>query len=161
MDGSAKARLSIAGAVAALLAAAASAFALAAGGAAGDDGVTRITMTDGAIAIESSQLPAGRRVVEVVNEGTAEHELVVLRTSKPADALPVGLHGVSIKQAGELVIGEDHLASRHEHEPGTVLGLLPGESQRHQVDLKPGSYVVYCQTGSHYLAGERTSFAVE
>lgn len=160
MDGSAKARLSIAGAVAALLAAAASAFAFAAGGAA-DDGATRITMTDGAIAIESSQLPAGRRVVEAVNEGRAEHELVVLRTSKPADALPVGLHGVSIRQAGELVIGEDHLASRHEHEPGTVLGLLPGESQRHQVDLKPGSYVVYCQTGSHYLAGERTSFTVE
>lgn len=161
MDRTAKARLLIAAAGAALLVVAASALAVAAGGSAEEDGVIRVAMSDGAIALESTELAAGRQVLEVTNEGTTEHEVVVLRTGKAADELPVGLHGVSIEQAGELVVGEDHLTSGHEHEPGTVLGLLPGESQRYQADLEPGSYVVYCQTGSHYLAGERTSFTVE
>lgn len=139
---------------------AALAFASAAGGA--GDGVSTIALRDGEIALEDSTLEPGRHVIEAVNEGTTEHELVVLRTDTPVDELPVGLHGVSISQAGgELVVGEDHVASRHEHEPGEVLGLLPGRSRRTQVELEPGTYVVYCQTGSHYLAGERTSFTVE
>lgn len=162
MNGAIKARLLITASVMLVLGAIGAALAFASGGGSGaDDGLVEITMTDGAIDVDSSTLTAGLHTFAVTNEGAAEHEVVVLRTDKPADELPVGLHGVSIELAGELILGEDHVASKHGHKPGQVLGLLPGRSQRYQVELKPGSYVVYCQTGSHYLAGERTTFTVE
>jgi uncharacterized cupredoxin-like copper-binding protein len=157
-----RARLIVTALAVVAMAAVGGALALASGGDAGeDDGVVTIAMRDGAIEVERPVLTAGRTVFEVVNEGSAEHEAVVLRTDKAADELPVGLHGVSISLAGDLVLGEDHVAMRHKHRPGETLGLTPGRSLRYQVDLKPGDYVVYCQTGSHYLAGERAAFTVE
>ena len=119
-----------------------------------------ITMTDDAIGLEPGHLAAGQHTFRVLNEGTTEHEIVVLRTRRGADELPFGLHGVSIKLAGKLVVGEDHLAARHSHKPGQVLGLLPGESRDFTARLAPGNYVAYCQTDGHYLAGERTGFTV-
>ena len=160
MNGAIKARLPMGVTVMLALAGIGAALAFAAGGSAADDGVVRVAMRDGAIELERTELAAGRVVLDVVNEGSAEHEVVVLETDEPADELPVGLHGVSIAQAGKLVVGEDHVANGHRHQPGQELGLPPGESRRYQVDLEPGSYVVYCQTGSHYLAGERTAFTV-
>ena len=123
------------------------------------DTVFEVSMDDGSIGLESASVEPGRRVIEVANVGSEEHEVVVLRTPKAPDALALGLHGVSIKYSGDLVVGEDHAALGHKHR-NQVLGLLPGESQRYQIDLRPGHYVVYCQTSSHYLDGERTEFGV-
>jgi hypothetical protein len=125
-----------------------------------DDGVFEIELRDGSIGLEDPVAPGGRQVIEVANEGTGEHEVVVLRTQADLDEIPVGLHGVSPSMAGKLIIGEDHAAAGHTHRPGVVLGLLPGTSRRYQVELAPGRYVVLCQTGSHYLTGERTGFEV-
>ena len=151
----------IAGALAlvAITVAALAAFALASPGAA-DDGVFEIRLGDGAIELESPTLPSGRQVIEAVNTGSEEHELVVVRTDLAPDEIPVGLHGVSPAMAGKLAIGEDHLASGHRHRPGVVLGLRPGTSQRFQVELGPGTYVALCQTDNHYLDGERIGFEV-
>jgi hypothetical protein len=135
------------------------AFALASPGST-DDGVFEVSLGDGSIDVEGPTLAPGRQVIEVSNTGTTEHEIVVVRTNLAPDDLPVGLHGVSLSAAGELVIGEDHITAGHKHRPGMVLGLEPGTNQRYQVDLEPGSYVVFCQTGNHYLAGERTEFEV-
>jgi uncharacterized cupredoxin-like copper-binding protein len=162
MRGTARARLTITALALIAMAAVGGALALASGGGTSEDGgVVTIAMRDGAIEVERPVLPAGRTVFEVVNEGATEHEAVVLRTDRAPDELPVGLHGVSISLAGDLVLGEDHIAMRHGHRPGETLGLNPGRSLRYQVDLKPGDYVVYCQTGTHYLAGERAAFSVE
>jgi hypothetical protein len=153
--------LRIAGALAlvAVTVAALGAFALASPGSA-DDGVFEIQLGDGAIELESPTLSPGRQVIEGVNTGSEEHELVVVRTDLSPDEIPVGLHGVSPAMAGKLVIGEDHRASGHAHRPGVVLGLRPGTSQRYQVELEPGAYVALCQTGNHYLEGERVAFEV-
>ena len=126
----------------------------------GGDGVFAAEARDGEVAIESASIVRGRQVVEVANAGTVEHELVVVRTDRAADEIPVGLNGVSVSLAGRPVIGEDHAAAGHDHATGEVLGMLPGESRRYQVDLAPGRYVVLCQTDNHYLEGERTSFEV-
>lgn len=155
-----KARLRVGVTVLPALAGIGAALAFAAGGSAADDGAVRLAMRDGAIELERTELAAGRIVLDVVNEGSTEHEVIVLKTDEPADELPVGLHGVSIALAGELVVGEDHVANGHSHQPGRELGLPPGEERRYQVDLEPGTYVVYCQTANHYLGGERTAFAV-
>ena len=137
----------------------AGAFAIASPGAEGD-GVFEIELRDGSIGVEDPVAPTGPEVIEVANEGTAEHEVVVLRTRADPDEIPVGLHGVSPSMAGKLIIGEDHAAAGHAHRPGVVLGLLPGTSRRYQVGLTAGRYVVLCQTSNHYLEGERIRFEV-
>ena len=152
-------RILLAVAISIAAVAALGALALASGGE-GDDGVFTIELGDGAIGAEAPTSPSGRQVLAVANVGSREHEIVIVRTRRAPDAIPVGLHGVSPSLAGEVVVGEDHAAAGHEHAPGTVLGLRPHGSRRYQVDLAPGTYVVLCQTDNHYLEGERTSFEV-
>ena len=153
-------RLAFASSLSALGIAVVAAFALAGSGSADDD-VYSVALDDGALAIESSTLAPGRQVIEATNTGSQEHELVVLRTPRAPDELAVGLHGVSIELSGELILGEDHLVLGHRHRTGEVHGLLPGESRRFQVELAAGHYVVYCQTGGHYLGdGEAAEFTV-
>lgn len=156
-----RARITLAGALIIGIGAVGAWFALApSAGSAGEAGLA-VSLGDGAIGLEHAVAASGRTVVEVVNEGSGEHELVAVRTdSAPAD-LPVGLSGVSVAAAGDLLLGEDHVATGHEHEPGTVLGLLPGESSAHQVALAPGHYVFFCQTPGHYEAGEYAGLTVE
>jgi hypothetical protein len=153
-------RVLLAAAIALIALAGATALALASAGAGPDDDVFTIALRDGTIELESPTLPSGRRVVEVAHAGTEEHELVLVRTRLPAGEIPVGLHGVSPSLAGELVIGEDHAAAAHRHPAGRILGLLPGQSLRHQVELRPRTYVVLCQTDNHYLEGERATLVV-
>jgi hypothetical protein len=155
MESASRLRLTLAIALCALVAtgiAAVAALALAKGGA--DETVYAVTLADGRIELASTTLPPGRHVMDVTNVGSEEHEIVTLRTDRPADGLAVGLHGVSIEHSGELVLGEDHAAMGHGHGAGEVLGLLPGQSRRHQVKLQPGRYVVFCQTSNHYLSGD-------
>ena len=139
---------------------AAGALALASSGGGADDNVFAIELRDGSIALESATLSPGRQAIEVTNGGTEEHELVLVRTERSPDDIPVGLHGVSPSMAGELAIGEDHAANGHRHPAGVVLGLLPAQSRRYQVELRPGRYVVLCQTANHYLEGERAQLEV-
>ena len=153
-------RVLLAGAITVIALAGATALALASDGAGPDDDVFEITLRDGTIELESPTLPSGVQVVGVVNAGTEEHELVLVRTRRPAGEIPVGLHGVSPSLAGEIVVGEDHAAAGHRHPAGRILGVLPGQSRRYQVELEPGRYVALCQTDNHYLEGERASLEV-
>ncbi len=132
------------------------ALALASGGGE-DDGVFAIELGDGAIGTEAPTIASGRQVVAVTNVGSREHEVILVRTRRAPGAIPVGLHGVSPSLAGRVLIGEDHAAAGHRHSPETILGLRQHESQRHQVELAPGAYVVLCQTDNHYLEGERAA----
>ncbi len=124
-----------------------------------------IVMREGSIELEAASLAPGKQVVEVLNDGRGQHEVVVVRTDLAADELPVGLHGVSIALAtehgGKLVIGEDHLGLGHVHRIGAITGQLSGDRNRYQVSLRPGHYVVYCQIASHYLVDEYAEFTVE
>ena len=127
----------------------------------GDDGTFGVELRDGAVALEEPTATAGNRVVvEVTNGGTEEHEVVVVRTRRSPAAIPVGLNGVSPSLAGEVVLGEDHAAEGHDHDPDELLGLAPATSRRFQVDLAPGRYVVLCQTQNHYLEGEYAALQV-
>lgn len=123
--------------------------------------VIEIVMRDGEIEVDRGPHPAGEVMIEVTNDGTGEHEPAMVRTELAAGELPVGLHGVSLERAGEVVLGEDHAALGHDHGPDEVLGLLPGEAITYRVELEPGRYVVLCNTDGHYLAGERAELVVE
>jgi uncharacterized cupredoxin-like copper-binding protein len=84
-------------------------------------------------------VPAGKVTFVVANIGKIEHELVVVRSSRAPDALPI--RG---KKAGEA-------GSR-----GEVEELRPPHADRLTLRLSPGKYVLLCNLadhGGHYKHG--------
>jgi uncharacterized cupredoxin-like copper-binding protein len=83
----------------------------------------------------------GETAFFVTNHGAIEHELVVIRTDRPASELVV-------------VNGQVDLASA-----GVVKGkigtndLQPGASGFLSLDLEPGMYALICNIPGHYEAG--------
>lgn len=92
-----------------------------------------------------SRIPAGPTVFTVVNRGTVEHELVILKTAaRAADLTPEQIvHG-----------NEEGRVNEHpEHqEPGTTMTI--------RVDMKPGHYSMICNVAGHYQAGQFADFTV-
>src|SRR6266540_657781 len=62
------------------------------------------------------------------NQGTMEHEVVVLKTDTPAAQLKVGANHEVSEDAS---VGEDSETK-------------PGKTQSTTIDLKPGNYVIVC-----------------
>ncbi len=83
---------------------------------------------------------AGDVTFEVHNEGDAPHELVVLRTDLPADALPV--EGGLVDEAAEGI-----------EEIGEVEEFPGGEIEIGTFHLEAGRYVLICNIAGHYQQG--------
>lgn len=91
-----------------------------------------------------ASLPAGKVDLSVDNTGPDDHELILVRTSKP---LPRRGDGVTVNE--DAVEGE------------TVGTLEPGLGDRHlEVDLRPGRYVMFCNMNGHFLGGMHRDFRV-
>jgi uncharacterized cupredoxin-like copper-binding protein len=86
---------------------------------------------------------AGKVTFHVSNTGKITHEFVVLRTSHPANALPL-VHG----RADE---------SGNVGETGDV---KPGQSKSLTLNLPAGHYVLVCNLPGHYLAGQHADLTV-
>ncbi|HLF78064.1 MAG TPA: hypothetical protein VJB57_11315 [Dehalococcoidia bacterium] len=100
------------------------------------------------------QANAGKITFVAKNEGTVPHELMVVRTDLPVDALPV----VDGK------VNEDRVNIEDEIEPFGA-----GTTERKTVSLKSGRYVLICNiveripgqpVQSHYENGMRVAFTV-
>jgi uncharacterized cupredoxin-like copper-binding protein len=80
------------------------------------------------------------------NKGRLEHELVVIRSNRPASGLP--LEGGGANEAG----------SR-----GEIDGVPPGKTAHLTLDLRPGRYVLICNRSDHrghYVHGMFAAFTV-
>jgi uncharacterized cupredoxin-like copper-binding protein len=91
----------------------------------------------------ATQAPAGRVTFNVRNTGTIPHEMVVLRTDKPAGSL---LNGARADEAGNV---------------GETGDLAPGASKTVSVKLKAGHYALVCNLPGHYSAGQHIDFTVK
>jgi uncharacterized cupredoxin-like copper-binding protein len=91
----------------------------------------------------ATQAPAGRVTFNVKNTGTIPHEMVVLRTDKPAGSL---LKGARADETGNL---------------GETGDLAPGASKTVSVKLKAGHYALICNLPGHYSAGQHIDFTVK
>lgn len=89
----------------------------------------------------------GKVQISVRNAGTKVHELVLLRTDLPADALPVEGRKVQEDAKGIKSIGE-------------IEDIEAGETKSATFDLKPGRYVFVCNIEGHYESGMRAAFDV-
>jgi uncharacterized cupredoxin-like copper-binding protein len=92
-------------------------------------------------------VPAGPVTFEVHNEGQTVHELVIVKTDQPADALPVSNGTVDLAAAGEVVDRTSQFGS--------------GEMELLTVNLEPGTYVLLCNIPGHYQQGMFAQVTVE
>jgi uncharacterized cupredoxin-like copper-binding protein len=107
---------------------------------------------------ELASAPSGNVRFAVKNAGGIEHELIVLKTSRPFDALPVVDSGdppVRAKSGADKV---DEL--RNVGETGDP-NLKPGQTRTFLIkNLAPGRYALVCNLARHYGLGMRAAFTV-
>ena len=89
----------------------------------------------------------GDAVLEIHNEGAAPHDLKIIKTDLPPDALPTSNGIVDLEAAGEVVAGTDTLSG--------------GEIVVEEAHLEPGNYVLVCSIPGHYQAGMTAALAVK
>lgn len=91
----------------------------------------------------SASVAAGKVTFQVRNTGAIEHELVVLRSDRRPNALPV--------KSGAAV--ETGLR-------GEIAKVSPGQQRTLTLNLKPGKYVLICNLLGHYKAGQYAALRV-
>jgi uncharacterized cupredoxin-like copper-binding protein len=104
-------------------------------------------LSEWAITVAAAPVPVGTVVFRVKNNGGLEHEFVVVRTSMPANALPVDSGVVDMTAIDGSVTAE-------------LEKLLPGTTTELELDMEPGTYVLLCNLTGHYEAGMRAAFDV-
>ena len=91
----------------------------------------------------ASNVAAGKIKITTRNEGAAEHELVVFRTSLDESKLPLTKAGDRIDEEGA---GITHLDPEAE-------GVKPKHSKTITITLSRGRYVLVCNLALHYTQG--------
>jgi uncharacterized cupredoxin-like copper-binding protein len=94
-----------------------------------------------------ARIPAGDVRLVVHNRGPDQHELIVVRAADStlplrADAETVDEDGLEPRTLGAL-------------EPGP-----PGSTRELDLQLRPGTYEVFCNMAGHYLGGMSATFTV-
>jgi uncharacterized cupredoxin-like copper-binding protein len=105
---------------------------------------TTVSMIEFAFKPNALSAKAGMLRVTAKNDGSDDHELVLIRTAKAAGALPT--KGDQASEAGTV---------------GEIPDQKPGESASHTFKLKPGAYVYICNVPGHYAAGMRGTLTVK
>ncbi len=105
-------------------------------------GQVAVALSEWAIRPSVPSAKAGVVTFNVRNDGKAPHEMVVIRTSKPAGGLGSGARVPETGSAGET---------------GDV---APGASKTVSLRLKAGKYVLICNIPGHYMSGMHTAFTV-
>ena len=108
--------------------------------------VTTLKVTAGEMYFKptSYTAKAGKVNFQFTNAGTVEHELIVLKTDKPASSYKPGADGR---------ISEDDSV-------GEVSETKAGATASKVLDLKPGKYVLVCNIPGHFAAGMQATLVV-
>jgi uncharacterized cupredoxin-like copper-binding protein len=101
-----------------------------------------VRLSDFKVRATPSGAEPGRVTLRVRNSADMEHELVVIKTNRRADALPV--HNGRASERGR---------------KGRV-EVDGNDSARLTLTLSRGHYVLICNISGHYAAGMRTDFTV-
>ena len=94
-------------------------------------------------------MPAGTVSFRIRNQGPTTHELIVVRTDRSPDKLPLQDDGLTVDEEGDGV----HLLDEAE-------GLDIDDRQTMVLDLAAGDYVLYCNLEGHYLGGMYAALTV-
>ena len=103
---------------------------------------TDVKLSEWKLAPSATNVAAGKVRISAANDGKTTHEMIVLRTDKPAASLGSGKR---VSEAGSV---------------GEISDLKAGASASKTFDLSPGHYVVICNLPGHYAAGMRADLTV-
>lgn len=115
-----------------------------------------VTLSEWHVMPQRNSVKAGPVEFTVVNEGKEVHELVILRTDRDVENLPLNAQGaVDLTAAGEVV--------------DEIEDIKPGATRYLLTDLPAGRYALICnlveqeagKTESHYQEGMRALLRVE
>ena len=122
----------------------------AAAGCGGED-ATAVSVSLGEWFVRPSQaaFKSGTVTMTVKNDGTIDHQFLVIKTERPPEALVVDQQSYDV----------DERAS------GTPVGKLasfgPGHTESVSLAMSKGSYVLLCNLPAHYRQGMRAPFTVQ
>ena len=102
-----------------------------------------VTTTEFAFHPMTATAKAGRLTLKLVNDGKAVHELVLLKTDRPAGSLSV--KGGRVSEAASV---------------GEVSETPAGATKSSTVTLERGRYVFVCNIPGHYADGMRGTLTV-
>src|SRR4051812_32687150 len=105
-------------------------------------GPLNVKLDEWHVAPSAQTIRRGEVKVSAANDGKTTHEMVVLRTDKPAASLGKGKR---VSEAGSV---------------GEISDLKAGASASKTFDLSPGHYVLLCNLPGHYSAGMRADLTV-
>jgi len=109
-------------------------------------------------AVDKTSAPAGDVTFVVANDGTIDHELVVLKTDTAFDQIPVNAAGdpPAVVATGANKILEDNNVGET-GEPDVA----KGDTRTFTIkNMQPGNYVLVCNLAAHYQMGLRAPFTV-
>jgi uncharacterized cupredoxin-like copper-binding protein len=98
---------------------------------------------------DAAAVPAGTVSFRILNQGPTSHELIVIRTDRDPDKLPLQRDGLTVDEEAP---GIDFLDE--------VEGLDIDDRQTLVLDLARGNYVLYCNLEGHYLGGMHAALTV-
>jgi uncharacterized cupredoxin-like copper-binding protein len=108
-----------------------------------------VLLDDFRVRQDAAVVPAGTVSFRILNQGPTSHEVIVVRTDRAADKLPLQRDGLTV----------------NEEAPGIELldeveGLDIDDRQTLVLELPAGNYVLYCNLEGHYLGGMHEALTV-
>lgn len=100
------------------------------------------------VAVDKDSVPAGEVTFTITNNGTMEHEFLVVKTDLADGEIPVDGDHFSENLDSISVIDE-------------IGEFAAGTTEALTVSLEPGNYQLLCNIPAHYSAGMHTAFVVE
>ena len=108
-----------------------------------------VLLEDFEVRQDAAVVPAGTVSFRILNEGPTTHEVIVVRTDRAPDKLPLQRDGLTVNEEAP---GIDLLDEAE--------GLDIDDRQTLVLDLAAGHYVMYCNLEGHYLGGMHAALTV-
>jgi uncharacterized cupredoxin-like copper-binding protein len=108
-----------------------------------------VRLEDFRVRPDAAVVPVGTVSFRILNQGPTTHEVIVVRTDRAPDKLPLQRDGLTVNEDAP---GVDLLDE--------VEGLDIGDRQTLVLGLAPGHYVLYCNLEGHYLGGMYAALTV-
>ena len=113
----------------------------------GSGSQVKVELKEWSLTPDKTSAPAGKVTFTATNAGTVEHEFVVIKTDKAADALTLSGNAVDEEASGQSKVDE-------------IAEFQPGSAKTLTLDLQPGKYVLICNVAGHYRQGVSSAFTV-
>ncbi len=108
-----------------------------------------VLLDDFRVRQDASVVPAGTVSFRILNQGPTTHEVIVVRTDRASDKLPLQRDGLTVNEDAP---GVDLLDEAE--------GLDIDDRRTLVLRLAPGHYVLYCNLEGHYLGGMHEALTV-